>query len=452
MTLAVPPLLLAEWRRLSGGYTLADGTTVRPDDPVPLAYNSTLADLKAAIETRRLELVTAGLLRPQPHRPREPRPGQGRRPAVRRGHLGGVPEPRAHAIGRAPPRRAAASRPTPSASSPRRACATSSSTPPGCARASDVPTAGVYPVADENAARARRRAGRVAQPGDGRPRPRGRARVRAPVERAEAPARDAASTSTATRSRRPTAWERRSRRSRRSRGSSSSTRERSSRPPAKTRSGCSPAARRPTRRRASGRRSRSRARTQAPTRRRSASAIPTPQPPSSSRSSPRARRGPARTSSWARAPRGPRVRRDVARKTAPVLDGISMKAAADHPVGLDRRDPDHHRQRLREAPSTCWSPWSRVAAFASGGTTQHRDDAAAPGDLPRVSGRHADEPLGQAHRRGERGRARARARDGRPCSASYLDRLVLGGAVIVALLGMLVFIVRRTRASEAPSD
>ncbi len=34
-------------------------------------------------------------------------------------------------------------------------------------------------------------------------------------------------------------------------------------------------------------------------------------------------------------------------------------------------------------------------------------------------------------------------------SASYLDRLVLGGAVVIALLGMLVFIVRRTRASEA---
>ena len=32
--------------------------------------------------------------------------------------------------------------------------------------------------------------------------------------------------------------------------------------------------------------------------------------------------------------------------------------------------------------------------------------------------------------------------------ASYLDRLALGGAVIVALLVMLVFIVRRTRAAE----
>jgi hypothetical protein len=64
VTLAVPPLLLAEWRRLSGGYTLADGTAVRPDDPVAVAYNSTLADLKAAIDTGRLELVTLGYADP----------------------------------------------------------------------------------------------------------------------------------------------------------------------------------------------------------------------------------------------------------------------------------------------------------------------------------------------------------------------------------------------------
>lgn len=60
VTLAVPPVLLAEWRRLSGGYSLTDGTTVRPTDPVPAAYNSTLADLKAAIDTKRLELVVLG--------------------------------------------------------------------------------------------------------------------------------------------------------------------------------------------------------------------------------------------------------------------------------------------------------------------------------------------------------------------------------------------------------
>ena len=35
--------------------------------------------------------------------------------------------------------------------------------------------------------------------------------------------------------------------------------------------------------------------------------------------------------------------------------------------------------------------------------------------------------------------------------ASQLDRLATGGAVVVALLVMLVFIVRRTRAAEAES-
>jgi len=60
VTLAVSPLLLAEWRRISGGYTLADGTVTRPDHPVALAYNSALADLKTAIETDRLELVSLG--------------------------------------------------------------------------------------------------------------------------------------------------------------------------------------------------------------------------------------------------------------------------------------------------------------------------------------------------------------------------------------------------------
>ncbi len=64
VALAVPPVLLAEWRRLSGGYTLADGTTVRPDDPVAVAYNSTLADLRAAIDTKRLELLTMGYADP----------------------------------------------------------------------------------------------------------------------------------------------------------------------------------------------------------------------------------------------------------------------------------------------------------------------------------------------------------------------------------------------------
>lgn len=64
VTLAVPPVLLAEWRRLSGGYTLANGTVVRPGDPVPTAYNATLADLRTAIDTKRLELVSLGYADP----------------------------------------------------------------------------------------------------------------------------------------------------------------------------------------------------------------------------------------------------------------------------------------------------------------------------------------------------------------------------------------------------
>ena len=64
LTLAVPPALLAEWRRLSGGYTLQDGTVVRPDAQVAVAYNSTLADLKAALDTGRLRLASAGYADP----------------------------------------------------------------------------------------------------------------------------------------------------------------------------------------------------------------------------------------------------------------------------------------------------------------------------------------------------------------------------------------------------
>ncbi|NTU71790.1 MAG: hypothetical protein HGB10_08235 [Coriobacteriia bacterium] len=64
ITLAIPPVLLVEWRRISGGYTRTDGTTARPTDPVPAAYNATLSDLRAAIDTGRLELVTLGYADP----------------------------------------------------------------------------------------------------------------------------------------------------------------------------------------------------------------------------------------------------------------------------------------------------------------------------------------------------------------------------------------------------
>ena len=64
VTLAMPPLMLTEWRRLSGGYTMVDGRVVRPTDPVAVAYNSTLADLKAAIDSQRLELMSLGYADP----------------------------------------------------------------------------------------------------------------------------------------------------------------------------------------------------------------------------------------------------------------------------------------------------------------------------------------------------------------------------------------------------
>lgn len=64
VSLSVPPILLSEWRRLSGGYTLASGVSVRPTDTVPAAYNATLADLSAAIETGRLDLCSAGYADP----------------------------------------------------------------------------------------------------------------------------------------------------------------------------------------------------------------------------------------------------------------------------------------------------------------------------------------------------------------------------------------------------
>lgn len=64
VSLSMPPILLAEWRRLSGGYTLVSGVSIRPTDTVPAAYNATLADLKAAIDTGRLQLLSAGYADP----------------------------------------------------------------------------------------------------------------------------------------------------------------------------------------------------------------------------------------------------------------------------------------------------------------------------------------------------------------------------------------------------
>lgn len=63
VTLAISPLLLEEWRRISQGYDLAgpEGViSVIASDPVPAAYAETLSVLGAALQTGRLELAAMG--------------------------------------------------------------------------------------------------------------------------------------------------------------------------------------------------------------------------------------------------------------------------------------------------------------------------------------------------------------------------------------------------------
>jgi hypothetical protein len=64
IVLGVPPVLLAEWKRLSGGYTLSDGTSVPAESPVARRYADTLTRLRAALNTQRLELVSLGYADP----------------------------------------------------------------------------------------------------------------------------------------------------------------------------------------------------------------------------------------------------------------------------------------------------------------------------------------------------------------------------------------------------
>lgn len=62
-TMAISPLLLEEWQRIADGYKLVspDGTVeVAAGDEVPLAYSTTLTQLTQAIETGRLELTSQG--------------------------------------------------------------------------------------------------------------------------------------------------------------------------------------------------------------------------------------------------------------------------------------------------------------------------------------------------------------------------------------------------------
>ena len=60
VTLGVSPLLLTEWRVIAGGYTASDGRQIPASHPVAVAYATALNHLKAAIDTRRLELVSLG--------------------------------------------------------------------------------------------------------------------------------------------------------------------------------------------------------------------------------------------------------------------------------------------------------------------------------------------------------------------------------------------------------
>ena len=65
VTLAIPPVAIAEWRRFaSSGYTLATGTVVPASDPTPVACATTLAHLQQALTTGRLELATMGYADP----------------------------------------------------------------------------------------------------------------------------------------------------------------------------------------------------------------------------------------------------------------------------------------------------------------------------------------------------------------------------------------------------
>jgi len=67
VTLAISPLLLEEWRRVSEGYVLTgpEGETAVPaTDPVPLAYAEALSTIRQAIDTGRLELTHLGYTDP----------------------------------------------------------------------------------------------------------------------------------------------------------------------------------------------------------------------------------------------------------------------------------------------------------------------------------------------------------------------------------------------------
>ncbi len=119
IVLGVPPVLLAEWKRLSGGYTLADGTGVPAESPVARRYADTLTRLRAALDTGRLELVGLGYADPDLSALVRGIACSRHRPAVRRRHLGVFREHGDHAVDRDRARRRL--RPAEVARAPRRA-------------------------------------------------------------------------------------------------------------------------------------------------------------------------------------------------------------------------------------------------------------------------------------------------------------------------------------------
>jgi len=67
VTLALSPLLLEEWKRISGGYRLTgpEGETAVPaSEPVPVAYAAALTTIRRALDTGRLELTHLGYTDP----------------------------------------------------------------------------------------------------------------------------------------------------------------------------------------------------------------------------------------------------------------------------------------------------------------------------------------------------------------------------------------------------
>ena len=67
MTLAVSPLLLEEWQRISEGYVVTGpegDTAVQPTEPVPIAYAEALDTIRRATDTGRLELTHLGYTDP----------------------------------------------------------------------------------------------------------------------------------------------------------------------------------------------------------------------------------------------------------------------------------------------------------------------------------------------------------------------------------------------------